>query len=501
MDNNTRNKKDNSTVPPAYNQKELDSFSLQAADNLIEVFAKPYLDELFVFRHPHCQQYFEIERERLRLLFKMKQSVELCHDVMITEIIQNPKDEELRNSLINLQNRLLELQGKIDETVSVINSLSNRFKIRYGMDAFRIKAKKNIASARLKIGKMGKNGRQTLSLLRKKKKHLLLEKNESHITGMVDLLNWAYQPIADEAGNSEAWTNIAHQIQRGYDTLDGAVNAVVLQHILSNIKEEQSVKAESIPTFKNANLKYSLVTAIRVRMVGIIAAIGGHNPSEEAVKVGVLLCLLGSEAEQLYSQTLGQAAPPFTTEGIAQLSIDKQSDIITSVAARLTAKNAPKDFDIHKIPFLSGLVGNSLDAISSYGIANAAKSLFLHDYKEQERTERMEIARVHALINMALVDGQYDEVEKSVILPLVSALSISEQSKKLLLQEVDYPVKREVDYALFRGDALCSDSLLGSLVEVATADKQVSPAEKLYLQDVGAELGYSENQLYEKFKL
>lgn len=501
MEKSTHKLDDHTSSFPAYHLEDVDASSQLAADNLTNAFAKPYLDELFVFRHPHCQQYFEIEKDKLRLLFKMKQSIELCHDVTVAAIIQNPQDESLRNSLLNLQNQLQELQRKIDETVSNINSLSNRFKMRYGVDSFRINAKKNIASIRLRIGEMRNKGRKTLSILKRKRKHFELEKNGSRITEMVDLLNWAYQPSADDAGSLEHWEETAHQIQNSYDTLDEAVNAVVLQHILSDVKDEFELRLHSTPLFTNANQKQLLIMAIRVRMAGLIAALGGYSLSENAVKVGVYLCLLGSEAEHIYSQALGHSSPPFTMNGITQLPIEQQHEIINMVAARLTTKNAIREHDISRIPFMSGFVGKSLDAISTYGIANTAKALFLHNFKELERSERMEIARVHTLINMALVDEHYDEAEKSVIISLISALNISEQSKKLLQQEVDYPVKREVEYALFRGDALCSDSLLGSLAEIATADGQISPAEKLYLQDVGAELGYSETQLYEKFKL
>ena len=501
MEKNTHSVEENDTSFPSYNPKEVEALAKQAADDLTKVFAKPYLDELFAARHPKCQQYLEIEKEKLRLLFKMKQYVEVCHDATMSSIAQNPKDDASRNSLINLQKQLLEIQGKIDETVSNINTLSKRFRKRYGFDAFRIKTKRNMVSARIKMRKMGEEGRKTLSLMRRKKKHLALGENKWRVAETADLLTWAYQPGADEEGTKDQWENMAHQIQGDYASLDDSVNAVVRQHILSGVKDEKALRLESMPVVRCAHRNYPLVTAVRVRMAGIIALLGGYTLSEKTTKVGVMLSLLGSEAERLFTQVLGNEAPPFTMEGIAQLSDDQRSEILAAVAARLTAKNAPKDFDIRKIPFMSGIVGNCLDAISTYGIANVAKGLFLRNFREQGRVERMEMARIHALINMALVDEQYDDSEKSLILSLIGALNISERSKEILRQEAENPVMRTVDYALFRGDVLCSDSLLGSLVEVAAADGHIAPSEKLYLQTVGTELGYSDVQLREKFKL
>ena len=502
MDNNKHTVEGNGTSLPEYDRAKVDSLSQKAADDLIKVFAKPYMDDLFVTKHPNCRHYFEIEKERLRLLFKMKRSTELCHDALLAEMLHNPVDDKLFISLTDIQNRMLTLQGNIDETVSNISSLSRRFKIRYGFDTFRVNVRKNMASVRVKMGKLGNKGRNTFSLLRKKnKKDLVLENDKDRVAEMTEMLLWAYQPVTENAGRSENWTDIARQFQSEYGTLDEAVSAVVRQHILSDVKDCLLVGAQSIPTIKNLPANYPIVTMIRIRMAGIIAVLGGFDPSDEAVKVGVLFCLLGSEAERFFSQAVGRPSPPFTMDSISQLSDNQRSEIVTAVAARLIAKYANKNLNISKIPFMNGFVGNSLDAISTNGIANAAKALFLRNFKEQERVERMEMARMYALMNMALVDEQYDDSEKSAILSLINALNISEQGKEVLRQDVEHPVKHEVEYALFRGDVLCADSLLGSLVEIAYADSQISPEEKLYLYDVGTELGYSDAQLREKFRL
>lgn len=502
MDNSIHTAEEHSTSLPAYDPAKVDSLTQKVADDLIKVFAKPYLDELFVTKHPNCRHYFEIEKERLRLLLKMKQSVELCHDALMAAIVHNPADEVLFNSLINIQNRVQTLQEDIDKTVSNINRLSRRFKIRYGFDTFRVNVRKNMVSIRVKMGKIGNKGRTVFSILRKKnKKNLQLGNDKDREAEIIEMLNWAYQPTAEDACYSKKWTDMANQFKSDYDTLDDTVSAVIRQHILSDVRDDHPVGLQSIPSLQNVSSNYSIVTAIRVRMSGIIAALGGYDPSDEAVKVGVCLCLLGSEAERIFSQALGLQSRAFTMESILQLSDNQKSEVIKFVAARLMAKSDNNNQTISKIPFLNGFVGNSLDAISTYGIANAAKNLFLQNFKEQERTERMEMARMHALMNMALANDKYDDSEKSAILSIIAALNISEQSKEVLRQDAEHPVKHDVEYALFRGDTLCAESLLGSLVEIANADGQIFPEEKLYLQTVGTELGYSDAQLREKFKL
>ena len=113
----------------------------------------------------------------------------------------------------------------------------------------------------------------------------------------------------------------------------------------------------------------------------------------------------------------------------------------------------------------------------------------------------MEMARIRILMNMALVDGTYDDAERENIQTIVSTLDISEENKQKLMKETESPVKREVDLSFFRGDDLCSGSLLESLVEIANADGQISPKEKIYLRTVGAELGFSETELLEQYRI
>ena len=78
-----------------------------------------------------------------------------------------------------------------------------------------------------------------------------------------------------------------------------------------------------------------------------------------------------------------------------------------AVGFRLFTKFGQKGLvNIHKaIPVLGGVVGGTVDAMSTYAIAKAAKALFLNEIIDFEKQEQIEIAKAKLILNMALVDG------------------------------------------------------------------------------------------------
>ncbi len=127
-----------------------------------------------------------------------------------------------------------------------------------------------------------------------------------------------------------------------------------------------------------------------------------------------------------------------------------------AVGFRLFTKFGQKGLvNIHKaIPVLGGFVGGTVDAMSTYAIAKAAKALFLNEIIDFEKQEQIEIAKAKLILNMALVDGNF--------------------SQDVLMN---------------------ATTLLSGMAQLAKADGTLHPAEKLYLQTLGHELGYTDDAL------
>ena len=132
------------------------------------------------------------------------------------------------------------------------------------------------------------------------------------------------------------------------------------------------------------------------------------------------------------------------------------TNINQAVGFRLFTKFGQKGLvNIHKaIPVLGGVVGGTVDAMSTYAIAKAAKALFLNEIIDFEKQEQIEIAKAKLILNMALVDGNFSQ-----------------------------------------DDLMNATTLLSGMAQLAKADGTLHPAEKLYLQTLGHELGYADDAL------
>lgn len=489
--------------PAESNSGRISKRAESSSEMLLNKLSEVYANELFMAEHPDKKNCFEVEKEKLCWLLNLRLNEELARDTLLEAIGGNPENESLYRMLQDVHNHMLEIQQKIDEEVTRINKLTKSCMRQYRLDSWNLQWKRSAAKARMKAQQLGKKMGSAVSDFRhrKRKETLTQEADEGKIAGMVELLDWSDNKIADSASTDETMEKVADHYLEGNVQRDDAAESVTRWHILSATKSDFAEKLKDFPKLQlSIPANFPVITAIRLRMIGIIACIGGYNPSDPAIRTGMHLCLLGSEAENVLNQALEQNNTHLEMEQIAQLTDSQLAAVNQVVASRLLGKcTAQNDGKLGKIPFLNGIVGSGLDAITTFGISNAAKSLFLKRQREHDRQEKMEMARIRILMNMALADGTYDYAEKETLQSIVSALGISEENKRELMKETDSPVKREVDLSFFRGDDLCSRSLLESLVEIANADGQISPKEKIYLRTVGAELGFSESELHDNY--
>ena len=476
-----------------------------SSETLLHNLSEVYANELFMAEHPDFKSRFDVERDKLCWLLHLRLNEEQARDSLLEAISRNPENESLYLTLQNVHNHILEIQQKIEKEISSIHKLTKSCMRRYRMDGWHLQWKRSIAKTRMKTQQLSQKVSNAVSELRhnRRKKTIMHETDKEKITGMVEVLDWSDNKISDAASTDETMEKVAERYLEGNNQRDDAAESVIRWHILSAMKSEFAEKLNDPPKHQiSLPSNFPIITAIRLRMIGIIACIGGYNPSNPTIRTGMHLCLLGSEAEDVLKQVLGDKDIPMEMEHLGQLSDSQLAAVNQMVASRLLSKCAiQKDGKLGKIPFLNGIVGNGLDAITTFGISNAAKSLFLKRHRDQEHQEKMEMARIRILMNMALVDGTYDDTERDTLQSIVSTLDISEENKRKLMKETESPVKREVDLSFFRGNDLCSGSLLESLVEIANADGQISPKEKIYLRNVGAGLGFSESELHEHYRI
>ncbi len=283
-----------------------------------------------------------------------------------------------------------------------------------------------------------------------------------------------------------------------YGNVSTAINHLVNWQITSSATTGFVTSFGGLPTMAvtlPANI--AGVMGIQLRMIGAIAELGGYHENTEEKKTGMYLCLLGSQAGNVLSKTAGQFAIKFTTASLKKLPGAVLTKINQAVGFRLFTKFGQKGLvNIHKaIPVLGGVVGGTVDAMSTYAIAKAAKALFLNDIIDFEKQEQIEIAKIKLAINMALIDGAYSAEETEVLKVLVGAMNLSDKSRTMLYAEINSPKRNKVDLSVFKDDLMDITTLLSGLAQLAKADGTLHPAEKLYLHTLGKELGYADDAL------
>ncbi|MGM9831894.1 MAG: TerB family tellurite resistance protein [Paludibacteraceae bacterium] len=315
---------------------------------------------------------------------------------------------------------------------------------------------------------------------------------------MLKVMDWAF----DKANGNMPGFGTSHEMAEKYLQKYGSVNAAI-DHLV-NWQITSAATAGFVTSLGGlATMPITLpaniagVMAIQLRMIGAIAELGGFHENTEEKKTGMYLCLLGSQAGNVLSKTAGQFAVKFATASLKKLPGTILTKINQAVGFRLVTKFGEKGLvNINRaIPILGGIVGGSVDALSTYAIAKAAKALFLNEIIDFEKQEQIEINKVRLMINMALVDGIYSPEEAEVLKVILGGLNISPKAQSILLGEIDCPKQQKVDLSPFKDDMMYSATLLAGLYRLVMADGTIHPAENIYMRSIAHELGYTEEML------
>ena len=315
---------------------------------------------------------------------------------------------------------------------------------------------------------------------------------------MLKVMDWAFDKATGDIPGLGSSRDMAKKYLDKYGSVNVAVDHLVKWQITSSATTGFATSFGGLPTMAitlPANI--AGVMGIQLRMIGAIAELGGFHEQTEEKKTGMYLCLLGSQAGNTLSKTTGQFAIKFSTAALKKLPGSVLTKINQAVGFRLFTKFGQKGLvNIHKaIPVVGGVVGGSIDALSTYSIAKAAKALFLNDIIDFEKQEEIEIAKIRLVINMALVDGAYSAEESEMLKILIQGMNLSDKSRTMLFAEIENPKQKKVDLSVFKDDMMSSTTLMAVLAQLAKADGSLHPAEKLYLQSLGHELGYADEDL------
>lgn len=316
---------------------------------------------------------------------------------------------------------------------------------------------------------------------------------------MLQVMDWAF----DKAnGNIPGFGTSSEMAQKYLEKNDGsiskAVDSLIRWQVTSAATTGFVTSLGGLPTMPiTLPANVAGVLAIQLRMIGAIALLGGADPKDEDTKTAMYLCLLGAEASNVLSKTVTQFTVKLATASLKKLPGAALTKINQTVGFRLLTKFGEKGLvNIHKaIPILGGVVGGTIDALSTYGIANASKALFLKKIIDAEKEELLEISRMQIIINLTLIDGTYKEEEALLLNSITHELPISEKGKDFLYKIINVPTKQEVDLTPFKNDMVLACSLLAGMAQLAKADGTLHPAECLYIRQIGSAIGCDQTMI------
>ncbi len=132
----------------------------------------------------------------------------------------------------------------------------------------------------------------------------------------------------------------------------------------------------TIPVSLPANI--TSVLFVQVRMIAAIAIMGGYDVKDDRVKSLVYSCLVASSYKDVLKNFGVELGKKVAVKAIQQIPFSVITKINQAVGFRLLTKFGEKGLiNLGKaIPFLGGIIGGTVDFISTKKIGNIARDVF-----------------------------------------------------------------------------------------------------------------------------
>lgn len=227
----------------------------------------------------------------------------------------------------------------------------------------------------------------------------------------------------------------------------------------------------------------AIVLLMQMRLVQSMACLAGRNLDDDEVKQFALISLLGVNVSLTTKKKMLEGG-------------------IENLLPKIAEKLAPKMLGtvgtsgiLKCIPIISGIIGTSLDALTTYGIAKAAQELFLGEIMKEESLSKMQQERIKLLINMAYIDGELADSEKELIQQMIDDSGFSENKREELTVAMLDAAPIKIDFSPFKEEKVYAVNAITGLVSVMNADGKIHPSEKLYLMEIAKEINISKDEI------
>ena len=121
------------------------------------------------------------------------------------------------------------------------------------------------------------------------------------------------------------------------------------------------------------------VLYVQIRMIAAIAHLSGHDLKDDKVKTMVYACLVGNGAIGIVKSAGVKIGKKLATNAIKNISGKVITEINQKVGFRLVTKFGEKGIiNLGKaVPILGGVIGGTVDTISTNIVGNTARDIFV----------------------------------------------------------------------------------------------------------------------------
>lgn len=120
---------------------------------------------------------------------------------------------------------------------------------------------------------------------------------------------------------------------------------------------------------------------VQLRMLAVLAAIGGHDPSDDTTQTLAFMCLVGGSVKKSFQEAGVQFANKFALNMVKKIPGEVIKKINQKVGFRFVTKFGTKGIvNIGKmVPVAGGFIGGGIDFVETKIIAKRAYNIFILD--------------------------------------------------------------------------------------------------------------------------
>ncbi|MCQ2011660.1 EcsC family protein [Sporolactobacillus sp. STSJ-5] len=194
------------------------------------------------------------------------------------------------------------------------------------------------------------------------------------------LLDWAYEKSINGLPGTDTAYDLAQNYLLKYGSVDKAINKLIQWQNTKSATAGFLTGLGGLITLPVAiPADVASVTYVQIRMVAAIAVMRNYDIRDDQVKTFVFLALTGNSVSEILKNAGIKTATQLGKQAIKKVPIEIIKAINKAVGFRLVTKFGEKGIvNLGKaVPLLGGVVGGTMDGMSTNIIGRTAKKIFV----------------------------------------------------------------------------------------------------------------------------